>query len=131
MSRAPVVCIVDDDESVRESLTGLLRSTGCKTRPFSSAEEFLAGYLPLAADCAIIDVTMPGMSGADLQEHLLATGSQLPVLFITARTEPSLHARLLERGAVACLVKPFDEEDLLAAVRAATAAALSAHEDEP
>jgi FixJ family two-component response regulator len=131
MKGAPIVCVVDDDESVRESLTGLLRSIGCIARPFASGEEFLAGYDAAAADCAILDVTMPGMSGVDLQEHLLAAGSDLPVLFITARTEPGLHARLLERGAVACLVKPFNEEDLLAAVRAATGAQWAGDEDEP
>jgi len=131
MKGAPVICIVDDDESVRESLTGLLRSIGCDARPFASAEEFLASDDVAAADCAIVDVTMPGMSGVDLQEQLLASGCHLPILFITARTEPGLHSRLLERGAVACLVKPFNEEDLLAAVSAATNVKWARSEDEP
>lgn len=120
MSTGLLVCIVDDDESVRESLAGLLRSIGFATRPFASAEDFLTGYDPDLTRCAIVDVTMPGMSGADLQEHLRARGGATPLVFITARTEPALHARLMERGAVACLVKPFQEDELFAAVRAAT-----------
>ncbi|HYO95782.1 MAG TPA: response regulator [Polyangiaceae bacterium] len=119
MPRLPVVCIVDDDESVRESLTGLLRSNGYDARPFGSAEEFLANLDALATDCAILDVTMPGLSGADLQEKLLSRGSPLPLVFITARTESGLHRRLLERGALACLVKPFHEDELIGAVNAA------------
>lgn len=123
MSTGPLVCIVDDDESVRESLAGLLRSVGLAARPFASAEEFLAGYEPSSTQCAILDVTMPGMSGVDLQEHLRARGIALPLVFITARAEPALHARLMDRGAVACLVKPFQEEELFAAVRAALSGA--------
>ncbi len=121
MPSGPIVCIVDDDESVRESLTGLLRSIGYDARPFASALEFLASRDPNATGCAILDVTMPGMSGVDLQEQLLAIGYRLPIVFITARTEPALHARLLARGALACLVKPFNESDLLDAVKMALA----------
>lgn len=132
MTGAPVVCIVDDDESVRESLTGLLRSIGYDARPFASAAEFLAGCDPDVARCVILDVTMPGMSGVDLQEQLIALGYQLPIVFITARTEPALHARLLERGALSCLVKPFHEEDLLDAVKAASRArARDGEENQP
>lgn len=120
MTAASLVCIVDDDESVRESVAGLLRSAGLKTRAFASADEYLAGNEPSSIGCIILDVTMPGMSGADLQEHLRARGNSPPIVFITARTERALHARLLERGAVACLVKPFQEEELFAAVRTAT-----------
>lgn len=120
MSSGPLVCIVDDDESVRESLAGLLKSSGFVARAFASADEFLAGYEPRRIGCLILDVTMPGMSGADLQEHLRARGGCPPLVFITARTEPALHARLLQRGALACLVKPFEEEELFAAVRTAT-----------
>jgi FixJ family two-component response regulator len=123
MNRGGVVCIVDDDESVRESVTGLLRSVGFDTRPFASAEEFLCGHPASVINCVVLDVTMPGMSGAELQEHLLAAGQHLPIVFITARTEQALHTRLLARGAIACLVKPFQEEELLAAVKAATRAA--------
>jgi FixJ family two-component response regulator len=127
MASAALVCIVDDDESVRESLIGLLRSVGFETRGFASAEDYLAANADSVAHAAIVDVTMPGMNGADLQEQLLADGHSVPIVFITARTEPALHARLLERGAVACLVKPFREDELLTAVRAASA--LAAHRD--
>jgi FixJ family two-component response regulator len=120
MAATSLVCIVDDDESVRESVAGLLRSVGLKTRAFTSADEFLAVYEGSLIGCVILDVTMPGMSGADLQEHLRAKGNSPPIVFITARTEPALHARLLERGAIACLVKPFQEEELFAAVHTAT-----------
>lgn len=129
MPRASTVCIVDDDESVRESLTGLLRSNGYAARPFASGEEFLENLDALEADCAILDVTMPGLSGADLQERLLSRGSRLPLVFITARTEPGLHARLLERGALACLVKPFHEDDLVEAVNAALRAQRKGEKD--
>lgn len=119
MVSVAVVCIVDDDESVRESLTGLLRSVGLDARPFASAEEFLDGWDLTSTRCVILDVTMPGMSGAELQEHLIAAGSDPPIVFITARTEEALRKRLLERGAIACLVKPFPEQELLQAVSTA------------
>jgi FixJ family two-component response regulator len=114
----PIVCVVDDDESVRESLTGLLRSFGFDTFPFASGEDFLAAPVRRRADCVILDVTMPGLSGADVQERLLEEGPP-PIIFITARIEDALRARLLARGAVACLVKPFQEGDLLDALKAA------------
>jgi FixJ family two-component response regulator len=117
----PIVCVVDDDESVRESLTGLLRSFGFDTYPFASGEDFLAASVRRRADCVILDVTMPGMSGAEVQERLLSEGPP-PIIFITARIEDSLRARLLARGAVACLVKPFQEGDLLRALKVATRA---------
>jgi FixJ family two-component response regulator len=121
MESGSTVCIVDDDESVRESLTGLLRSFGFDARSFESAEDFLA-MRPLKADCVILDVAMPGMKGTALQEHLLLESKPLPVVFITARTEEALRTRLLERGAIACLFKPFSSETLLLAVQEATRA---------
>ncbi|HTU62463.1 MAG TPA: response regulator [Polyangiales bacterium] len=125
MVRGVTIHIVDDNESVSESLSGLLRSCGFATRIFASAEEFLARYDPIESACLILDVMMPGMSGLELQERLLAEGRQLPIVFITARTESSLHAKLLERGAVACLLKPFNEEELLESVRIAAARAVA------
>lgn len=125
MALATLVCIVDDDESVRESLVGLLRSVGFDTRAFASAEDYLGGSDPGVTHCVIVDVTMPGMNGADLQEELISGGHLVPLVFITARTEPALHARLLERGAVACLVKPFREDELLSAVTTASALAVA------
>lgn len=120
MTPGLTVCIVDDDESVRESLTGLLRSAGFDARPFRSAEHFLSEGDRSAMRCAILDVTMPGLSGADLQERLREEGLTFPIVFITARSEPSLHTHLLARGAVACLIKPFHEDELLDTVRAVT-----------
>ena len=131
MAASPVVCIVDDDESVRESLSAWLRSVGLDARPFASAEDFLSSGLAAVSDCAVIDVTMPGMSGTVLQERLLAMGLSIPVVFITARTEPTLHARLLERGALVCLVKPFREDDLLDAVTKAIRVAAAIGEQSP
>jgi FixJ family two-component response regulator len=121
MESGSTVCIVDDDESVRESLTGLLRSFGFNARPFESVEDFLA-MRPLNAHCLILDVTMPGMKGTALQERLLLEGKPVPIVFITARTEEPLRMRLLERGAIACLFKPFASEALLRAVQEATRA---------
>jgi len=118
MATGQVVCLVDDDQSVRESLAGLLRSVGLQVRVFASAEEFLRVVGELAPACLILDVTMPGMTGADLQERLLAEEQKVPIIFITARTESALRARVLELGAVAYLVKPFAESELLDAVDA-------------
>ena len=118
MATGQVVCLVDDDQSVRESLAGLLRSVGLQVRVFASAEEFLRVVGELAPACLILDVTMPGMTGADLQERLLAEEQKIPIIFITARTESALRARVLELGAVAYLVKPFAESELLDAVDA-------------
>lgn len=119
MSTGPLVCVVDDDESVRESLGALLRSSGLTIRLFASAEDYLNGMDPSVTHCAILDVTMPGMSGDDLQQHLIASGGCPPLVFVTALADSALHARLLERGAIACLVKPFREDEFFSAVRAA------------
>src|ERR1700742_4966485 len=120
MPGGSMICIVDDDESVRETLEGLLRSMGHDVRSFISAEEFLADASLPSVGCVILDATMPGMSGMDLQDRLLIEERRIPIIIMTARTEEELHARLVERGAVACLLKPFSEDALLAAVRAAT-----------
>ena len=119
MPTNPIVCIVDDDESVRESVSGLLRSFGIESQAYASAEAFLAGYDTTRPLCVLLDITMPGLSGPELQEQLLAEGRNVPIVFITARMEGGLRARLLARGATACLVKPFQGEELLRAVRTA------------
>jgi FixJ family two-component response regulator len=116
MAQLEVVCVVDDDESVRESVAGLLRAFDFDARQFASAEEFLAAP-EQSAICLILDVTMPNMSGEELQLQLRLDGRRIPIVFITARAEPVLHARLLDQGATACLVKPFQEDALLEAVR--------------
>jgi len=128
MVRGVTIYIVDDSESVSESLSGLLRSCGFTTRVFASAEAFLTAYEPADTACLLLDVMMPGMSGLELQERLRSDQPSLPIVFITARTETALHAKLLERGAVACLIKPFSEEDLLAAVRTAATRAVARRE---
>ncbi len=119
MSKEQVVCVVDDDESVRESLAGLLESLGFVVRSFSSGEAFLAATDVEDAGSLILDVSMPGMGGEEVQKQLLAANRALPILFISAHADEALKRRLLDRGALGYLVKPFDEEELLAVVRAA------------
>ena len=119
MASEPVVCLVDDDLSVRESVAGALRSIGFDVRAFESAEAFLSAADSSRTDCLILDVTMPGMSGLELQDHLLGAGRSVPIVFITARSEPALRTRVMERGAIDCLVKPFAEDSLLGAVKIA------------
>jgi FixJ family two-component response regulator len=115
-AETPVVSVVDDDESVRESLPDLLRTFGFASRAFSSAADFLASESVDQTDCLLLDVAMQGMSGPALQEELSRRGSTIRIVFITARTDDSLRPRLLEAGAIDCLVKPFSEAALLDAV---------------
>jgi FixJ family two-component response regulator len=110
------VCLVDDDESFRESVAGLFRSIGLPVRAFESAEAFLASELSICAGCLVLDVNMPGMSGVELQRQLIDRGQRIQIVFVTARTEPELRRLLLERGAIAYLIKPFPEDELLDAV---------------
>lgn len=118
-NRRPLVAVVDDDQSVRESLPDLLGEFGFAAQTFSSAEEFLAAPDLAATDCAILDVAMPGMSGPDLRRELKLRQPQLPIIFITAHRDEKLRLRMVEQGAVACLFKPFGDTDLLDALRAA------------
>ena len=114
-----LVSVVDDDESVRESLPDLLRQLGFAAEAFPSAEAFLASEVLTETSCLLLDVVMPGMSGPDLHEELTRRRQKIPVVFITGHRDASVRLRLLARGAVDCLVKPFSEAALLAAVRAA------------
>jgi FixJ family two-component response regulator len=114
-----LVSVVDDDESVRESLPDLLKSFGFDAEPFSSAEEFLESGSLYRTDCLILDVAMPGMSGPELQQELVRRQLPIPIVFITAQTRDRLLEPIVRRGAVACLSKPFSEEAILEAVRAA------------
>jgi len=118
---ASLIVIVDDDLSVRESLESLLRSVGLEARVFASAEEFLSATQPPKADCLILDVRLPGMSGIELHRHLMANSSRVPVIFITAHGSDD-RARSEARSAftVAYLTKPFGEDELLDAVSAAS-----------
>jgi FixJ family two-component response regulator len=114
-----LVSVVDDDESVRESLPDLLREFGFAVRAFSSAEEFLASDCVGQTGCLILDIAMPGMSGPDLQRELTRRHQKIPTVFITAHSDEVIRPRVLEQGAVECLFKPFSELALLEAVNAA------------
>jgi FixJ family two-component response regulator len=115
----PLVSVVDDDESVRESLPDLLSEFGFAASTFSSPEEFLASDCVGQTRCLVLDVAMPGMSGPDLQQELKRRGRDIPIIFITASTDKSVRPRLLEEGAVECLFKPFSDTALLAALNVA------------
>jgi FixJ family two-component response regulator len=111
--------VVDDDESVRESLPDLLKEFGFAPRVFSSPEEFLASDCVGQTKCLILDIAMPGMSGTDLQRELKLRRQEIPIIFITASTDKSVRPQLLEQGAVECLFKPFSDTALLDALSAA------------
>jgi len=114
-----LVSIVDDDESVRESLPDLLREFGFAAEAFSSAEAFLASDVVGETSCLLLDIAMPEMSGPDLQQELTRRQQQIPIVFITGHGDKAVRPGLLARGAVDCLFKPFSEAALLDAVRAA------------
>ncbi len=114
-----LVTVVDDDESVRESLPDLLREFGFAARAFASAEEFLASDCVGDTNCLILDIAMPGMSGPALQLELSRREWAIPIVFITAERDDSMRPRLLQAGAVDCLFKPFSETALLEALSAA------------
>jgi FixJ family two-component response regulator len=114
-----LVSVVDDDESVRESLPDLLRELGFAAEAFSSAEAFLASEVVSETSCLILDVAMPGMSGPDLQEELMRRQQEISIVFITANGDQTIRPRLLAQGAVECLFKPFSEAALLDALNAA------------
>jgi FixJ family two-component response regulator len=115
----PLVAVVDDDESVRESLPDLLKELGFAARTFSSAEAFLGSDSVNQTKCLILDIVMPGMSGPDLQQELKLRHQEIPIVFFTGRRDDTDRALLLEKGAVACLLKPFSETALLGAIQLA------------
>ena len=117
--RSLVVSVVDDDESVRESLPDLLRQFGFDAEAFSSAEAFLASDIVSETNCLLLDIAMPGMSGPDLQHELTRRRQRIPIVFITGHGDSTLRPRLLARGAVECLFKPFSEAALIDAVATA------------
>ena len=114
-----LVSIVDDDESVRESLPDMVRQFGFAAEAFSSAEAFLASDFVDQTSCLILDVAMPGMSGPDLQRELASRRQVIPIVFITASGDKAIRSRVLADGAVECLFKPFSETALLDALNAA------------
>jgi FixJ family two-component response regulator len=119
MGKRSLVSVVDDDESVRESLPDLLRELGFAALAFSSAEAFLASEVLSETSCLLLDVAMPGMSGPDLQEELIRRQQKIPIVFITANGDKTVRPRLLAQGAVECLFKPFSEAALVDALNAA------------
>jgi len=119
MTKHRLVSVVDDSESVRESLPDLLQQVGFAVQAFSSAEAFLASEAASQTSCLILDVGLPGMSGPDLQEELIRRGSDIPIVFVTAQDDKSLRPRLIAHRAAACLFKPFSDTALLEAVEAA------------
>jgi FixJ family two-component response regulator len=119
MGQRPLVSVVDDSDSVRESLPDLLEQAGWAVRTFESAEAFLDSAAADDSNCLILDVGLPGMSGPELQLELLRRGKAIPIVFITAQGDKSLRPRLVAQGAVACLFKPFSDSALLEAVEAA------------
>ena len=114
-----LVSVVDDDESVRESLPDLLREFGFAVRAFASAEEFLASDYVDRTRCLILDVALPGMCGPDLQRELTLRRQEIPIVFITGHGDETVRPRVLEQGAVECLSKPFSETALRKALNAA------------
>ena len=114
-----LVSVVDDDESVRESLPDLIRQFGFSARTFSSAEAFLASDSVRETHCLLLDISMPGMSGRDLQHELVRRRQEIPIVFITAIGDHSVRRRVLADGAVECLFKPFSDVALFEALNAA------------
>ena len=117
MANPPLISVVDDDDSVRESLDGLFRSVGFIAKVFASAEEFLNSDHLRTTDCLILDVRMPGMNGIELHRHLIANNFEMPVIFITAHgSDGEVRDRALKNGAGDYLDKPLSEDALLKAV---------------
>ena len=112
-----LVSVVDDDESVRESLPDLLNEFGYSVRTFSSALEFLASDALEQTRCLLLDITMPGMTGVELQAELKRRDKRIPIIFITGTRDEAVRARVVELGAAACLTKPFSDTALLEALR--------------
>jgi FixJ family two-component response regulator len=119
MSNRSLVAVIDDDESVRESLPDLVRQFGFAAQAFSSAEAFLASEGIGDTRCVIVDVAMPGMSGPNLHHELLRREQEIPFVFMTATGDRTVRPQLLAQGAVECLFKPFSETALLEALNAA------------
>jgi len=119
MPRVPLIAIVDDDDSLRNSLDDLLRSVGFRAHGFSSAEAFLRSQHVHETACLILDVRLPGMNGLALQRQIVAANWRIPIIFVTAYADDDARARALAAGAVAFLYKPCREEDLLNAIEAA------------
>jgi len=119
MADASLIAVVDDDESPRESLEGLLVSVGYAVEVFSSAEAFLYSTALVKVDCLILDVSMPGMSGPELQRELIRRQLKIPTIFITAHRDERVISRIMADGAIGCLLKPFSVDSVLNGVHQA------------
>jgi FixJ family two-component response regulator len=120
MANPPLISVVDDDNSVRESIQSLMRSLGFAVKVFASAEEFLNWDHLRDTDCLILDVRLPGMTGIELQRRLVASHFEMPIIFVTAHaSDEEMRSLALRNGAVAYLAKPLSEESLLSAVQSA------------
>jgi RNA polymerase sigma factor (sigma-70 family) len=118
---APIVFVIDDDPSVRKALCRLLRSAKFRVQTFAAADEFLAQPAPDVTGCIVLDVQMPGLDGLDLQRRLVERNSSLPIVFLTAHGDIPMAVHAMRAGAVDFLAKPFDTQDLLAAIGQAIA----------
>jgi len=115
--QAPLISVVDDDESVRDAIQNVLRSAGLRTETYASAEDFLDIGHPENSDCVVLDIRMPGMTGLQLQQRLTDDGLAIPTIFVTAYSDESARHQALEAGASAFLPKPFDPDGLLQSVQ--------------
>jgi FixJ family two-component response regulator len=114
----PLLSVVDDDESIRESVPDLIKEFGFACLAFSSAQEFLSSDLVGETSCLILDIAMPGMTGPELHQELKRRGEKIPVIFITGQKDEAIRTRMLEQGAAGFLIKPFSDAALLAAIKA-------------
>jgi FixJ family two-component response regulator len=119
--QAPLVAVVDDDESVRDAIQNILRSAGLRAEMYASAEDFLDTGHPEDSDCVVLDIRMPGMSGLQLQRRLADDGHVIPTIFVTAYADESVRRQAIEAGASAFLRKPFDPDRLLRYVQSVLA----------
>jgi FixJ family two-component response regulator len=117
--RQPIVYVIDDDESIRETLSSLIRSVGLGVQLFSSAKEFLESNHPDAANCLVLDIRLRGMSGLDFQRKLGDSGIAIPIIFITGHGDIRMSVRAMKAGAVEFLTKPFRDQELLDAIHLA------------
>ena len=114
---SPLIYVVDDDASVREALSSLIRSAGLRVETFASAQEFLALPKPDVPSCLVLDVQLPGLSGLDLQQELAKADVQIPIIFLTGHGDIPMSVRAMKAGALEFLTKPFNDEDLLEAIQ--------------
>ena len=121
MAASPLIMIVDDDESIRDALTSLLRSVGWRTEGFTSAEAFCQSGEVHTTACLLLDVQLPGISGLELQRQLRSSQARMPIIFITAHGNDAMRAHALQAGAVAFFAKPFNDTALLEAIHTALA----------